>query len=87
MYAQPAAGINNPVGYWLITLRQPHVAAYEFQQDSLIHPRYLMEKLGNRGGDLLDYNGGDVYAILKCVHVLIGVTYPAPDELFQLSST
>jgi len=66
-------------GSWLVVVRQPWVAAYEFNDSQYLTLDYMLEKLGKPGRLLTEYHGGDVYALLKCLELLIDASFPAPE--------
>ena len=81
MYSTPSLYPNN--GDFLVVIRQPWTAVYEQGPGLYTTPGYFVEKFRSaRGINIDQYHGGDVYALLQCLSVLIGSTFPQPEELF-----
>lgn len=67
-----------------ITMIAPWISSWILTPGSYFHPDYFAEHWGtrSRGKSLINYNGGEVYASIKAISLITGVTYPDPEELF-----
>ena len=68
-------------GQQLVAIVQPWQRVYPKFPKQMLHPEYFAEKWGKPGCRLDQMHGGDVYALMKCMSVLIDVPIPDPEEL------
>lgn len=70
-------------GEKLVVIRHPWKAMYEVSPGQYFTPWHFIEKFGSaRGLDIDQYHGGEIYALLECMRLLLGIRFPKPEDIF-----
>ncbi len=85
-YAVPSR-IEIDGGSWLVVVRHPWERMYEKSPGMFTTAEYFASKWGKPGVTSLDrIHGGDLYACMKTVSMLVPFTFPQPEEYLTRES-